>query len=126
MKTKLIKRFFIWSEKPFELAKWYEEMLGLRRDFELNLSDDTGVSLSAPQGGLIWIGYHDKVKGKNKDPYRFMISFIVDSVKDAYKEMTEKEVEFIVKPFLAPTKDKYCATFKNPEGNIMQLFSKKA
>ena len=126
MKTKLIKRFFIWSEKPFELAKWYEEMLGLRRDFELNLSDDTGVSLSAPQGGLIWIGYHDKVKGKNKDPYRFMISFIVDSVKDAYKEMTEKEVEFIVKPFLAPTKDKYCATFKDPEGNIMQLFSKKA
>jgi len=123
MKAKLIKRFFIWSEKPFELAKWYEEMLGLKRDFELNLPDDTGVSLSAPQGGLIWIGYHDKVKGKNKDPYRFMVSFVVDSVKEVYEEMKKNKVKFVAKPFLTPTKDKYCATFMDPEGNVMQIFS---
>lgn len=124
MDVSLIKRFFLWSEDPHTLADWYVSVLGLTRDFGLDLPDDTGVSLSAPDGGLIWIGYHDQVKGKNRDPYRFMISFIVESVSEKAKEMKTHGVHFVAEPFMAPTKDKWCATFEDPEGNLMQLFSK--
>lgn len=125
MQTKLIKRFFIWSERPRELADWYITHLGLAQDFELTLPDDTGVSLTAPEGGLLWIGFHDQVHGQNKDPYRFMISFIVDSVSASYESLRAAGTQFIAEPFLAPTKDKWCATFKDPDGNIMQIFSDK-
>ena len=112
--------YLIWSEDPFKLGKWYEEMLGLVREEVLEYPDDTGILYNIG-GRYFWIGKHDKVHGVNQDPYRHMINFIVDDVKATYEELKGKGVTFIAKPFISPGKDMEFATFQDPEGNILQI-----
>jgi len=113
----------IWSENWKELAKWYKEKFDLGEGEELGLSNDTGVSFDLEDGRVFWIGYHDQVKGNSKDPYRIMIGFEVDSVLATHEELKSKGVKFIAEAKLSPTKDYHVATARDPEGNIIQLFS---
>lgn len=114
----------IWSENYAKLAKWYEEVLGFPVRERLNLPDDTGVDFDFGINYL-YIGRHNKIKGKNRDPYRIMTGFGVKSVSKAYKELKKKKVNVLVKPFLAPPGGFYCMTIADPEGNILQFFGGK-
>ena len=93
----------IWSEDYKKLANWYRDTLELKVASELNLPNDTGVIFEFPNGTNLWIGYHDKVRGKSKDPYRSFVSFNVDSVTELYEKLSPKGVEFIRKPSISPT-----------------------
>ena len=124
MKFKEISAVLIWSGNYKELVSWYQEMLGLKTIEELTHPEDTGVGLALGKSYL-WIGKHSEVKGKSKDPYRIMFNITVDSVQKTYEELMHKGVEFIAKPFKAPTFDSYFATFKDLDGNIIQLIGKK-
>lgn len=115
-----ISAILIWSEDYKKLVEWYKEKFGFETIEELNHPDDTGVGLRVGESYL-WIGKHSKVSGKNKDPYRIMFNITVDSVETAYNELIAKNVDFIAKPFKAPTFDKYFATFRDLDGNVMQL-----
>lgn len=114
----------LWSENPDKLANFYEKVIGLAVDSRLNFDNDRGVQFKIGET-YFFVGYHDKVKGKAKDPYRIMIGFTVDSVKDAYEKLSKAGVEFIAKPFLSADKTFYATTFTDPEGNIIQFFSDK-
>jgi len=122
---KSIDCVLIWSEKPFELAKFYEKTLGLERVQKLTHPKDTGILFKLESGPQLWIGKHSEVKGGNPDPARHMTNFLVDSVDKAYKWLKAKGVKFIAKPFAGPTGNGYFATFVDPEGNILQLWSQK-
>lgn len=124
MKLKEISAILLWSEDYKALSTWYKEKLGLEIIEELTHPDDTGVGLSVGESYL-WIGKHSKVKGKNTDPYRIMFNISVDSVSQVYEELVGKGVEFIAEPFKAPTFDSYFATFKDLDGNILQLIGGK-
>jgi len=124
MKLNEISAVLIWSEDYKALAKWYKEKLGLETIEEINHPDDTGVGLSIGES-YFWIGKHSKVHGKNKDPFRIMFNISVDSVQEAYEKLKNKGVEFIAKPFKAPTFDAYFATFKDLDGNIVQFIGSK-
>lgn len=117
-----IESILIWSENYKELATWYEEKLELVPESELTLPNDTGVTFNL-NGILLWIGYHDGVKGKNKDKYRLMPGFNVSSVTEVYNKLVAKDVEFIQEPIISPTKDYYVATAVDLDGNILQFFS---
>ncbi|KKR31568.1 MAG: Protein containing Glyoxalase/bleomycin resistance protein/dioxygenase-like protein [Candidatus Gottesmanbacteria bacterium GW2011_GWC2_39_8] len=121
---KTISDIIIWSENYKELVKWYEEKLGLVRIGEVDHPEDKAIGFSIGQVEL-WVGYHDKVKGKNKDKYRIMFNLVVESVSETYTVLSAKGVEFIAKPFKAPTFDKYFATFEDIDGNILQLIGDK-
>ena len=54
-----------------------------------------------------------------------MFNISVDSVTKRFEELKSKGVEFIAEPFKAPTFDKYFATFKDFDGNIIQLIGEK-
>lgn len=123
MNLKKISATLIWSENYQALASWYKEKLGATVIEELTLSNDTGTGLSMGESYL-WIGKHSEVKGKNKDPFRIMFNISVDSVEETYKELVSKGVNFIAKPFLAPT-GKYFATFEDLDGNILQFIGAK-
>lgn len=113
----------IWSENWRELANWYMDTFHFEKGDEVNLFNDTGMTLKVGKEEVIlWIGYHDKVTGKNKDPFRIMIGFHVDDVYQSYEELSAKGVEFISKPQVSPTKDYDVATAVDPEGNVIQLF----
>lgn len=119
-----ISAVLIWSEDYKALADWYKEKFGFAEIEELTHPEDTGIGLEV--GDIyFWIGKHSQVKGKNKDPYRIMINFSVKSVADGYDFLTAKGVECIAKPFKAPTFDSYFATFKDLDGNIIQIVGGK-
>lgn len=124
MQLKKIDSIAIWSENWRELADWYKQIFDLEENMTLDLPDDTGTNLVVGDGSvLLWIGYHDQVKGKSKDPFRIMLAFEVDDVFESHDELTPKGVEFIAEPQLSPTKDFYFTTMRDMEGNMINLYS---
>ncbi|MBI4129766.1 VOC family protein [Candidatus Roizmanbacteria bacterium] len=121
---KNISAVLIWSGDYRKLASWYREKLGLKTIEEITHPQDSGVGLAVGTSYL-WIGKHSKVTGKSKDPYRIMVNFTVQSASDVYEKLVKRGVVFIAKPFKAPTFDKYFATFKDLDGNIIQLIGDK-
>lgn len=121
---KNISTVLIWSENYKKLADWYIKRLGLEIQEELLHPDDTGIRFRVGDVNL-WIGQHSKVTGKNQDIHRHMFNFVVDSVEEAYKELEQKGVVFLAKPFKAPTFDKYFATFYDLDDNLVQLIGDK-
>ena len=59
----------IWSENHEALAAWYENVLGFKVRKRLNLPNDTGVDFDFGNS-YFFIGKHDQVHGKSRDPYR--------------------------------------------------------
>jgi len=68
---------------------------------------------------------HDKIKGKNKDPYRIMMGFNDDSVTAIYDELKTTNVTIIALPFEGPSGGFWCMMIADPEGNILQFFGGK-
>lgn len=114
----------IWSGNYEKLAKWYEDILGFKVRQRLNLPDDTGVDFDFAQT-YFYIGRHDKVKDRSRDPYRIMIGFNVKSVSQTYEELKDKNITWIAKPFEGPPGGFWCMTIADPEGNILQFFGQK-
>lgn len=114
----------IWSDNYDALAKWYEEVLGFKVRERLYLPDDTVVDFDFGDN-YFFIGRHDKVKGKSKEPYRIMVGFNVKSVSKIYAELKKKNVTIIAKPFEGPSGGYWCLTIQDPEGNILQFFGDK-
>lgn len=106
------------SERPVELARFYEETLGLTRNFG---GDDGAEFQAGPVRLGIW--FHSEIHGGAKDPGRILVNFLVDDCATSYEELRSKGVEFI-KP---PTDEDWggrvfrIATFRDPEGNLLQL-----
>lgn len=113
----------LWSEDYQKLAKWYEEVLGFKRTGEIDIKNDTGVMFEFENKSNFWIGQHSEVKGTSKDRYRFFICFNVDSVRQLYNEIKDKNVEFIREPSLSPTGDYYAMTLVDLDGNLVQFES---
>ncbi len=121
MMIKNISAILIWSEDYRKLSDWYIEKLDLKVLEELYHPEDTGVGFQVGDVYL-WIGQHSQVKGKNKDSHRQMFNFVVDSVSKTYEQLNKRNVEFLAKPFKAPTMDRYFATFYDLDNNLIQLF----
>ncbi|MCL4360311.1 VOC family protein [Patescibacteria group bacterium] len=114
----------IWSDNYKALAGWYRDTLDLPVREELTLPSDTGIDFDFG-GNYFSVGRHDKVHGKNKDPYRIMIGFEVESVAKTYAELQKKGVTVIAAPFEGPPGGFWCMTIADPEGNILQFFGDK-
>lgn len=126
--SKILKKFegfTLWSEDYKKLAQWYEEKFGLKRMFELDMPDDQAIAFEIEEGSemYLWIGYHSEVQGESKDPYRSMISYIVDDVQAAFDTLKSRGVEFIAEPHASPDGSLNVATAVDPERNLIQLFS---
>lgn len=126
MLIKGMESLCIWSENYRELANWYRDVLELEIVSELDLPDDTGLTFKVGNSStVLWIGAHDGVKGKNRDKYRFMPGFDVDSVGEIHTKLVARGVKFILEPTISPTKDYYVATALDLDENVIQFFSSK-
>jgi hypothetical protein len=119
-----ISDIIIWSGDYKKLVSWYKEKLGLVQIGEVNHPNDSCIGFRIGTVEL-WIGRHDKVKGKNKDQHRIMFNLVVDSVSQTYGVLKKRGVKFYAKPFKAPTFDKYFATFEDLDGNFIQLIGNR-
>ncbi len=124
MKVISLDSICLYSENPDKLAEFYEKILNLPLDKKLNLPNDRGVQFKVGET-FFFVGYHDKIQGKNKDMYRIMMGFTVESVKQVYDEIAPKGVEFIALPQASPDGTFYVSTALDPEGNIIQFYSDK-
>ncbi len=66
------------------------------------------------------IGRHQQVFGKARDPYRVMVNLAVGDIHQAYARLQEKGVSFL-RPPEREQWGGWMATFKDPDGNILQL-----
>ncbi|KKR34380.1 MAG: Protein containing Glyoxalase/bleomycin resistance protein/dioxygenase-like protein [Candidatus Gottesmanbacteria bacterium GW2011_GWA2_41_12] len=111
----------LWSENPWKLAKFYEDILGIKVHRELTHPNDKGIEFMI-NDAYFFIGFHDKIKGNNKDPYRIMVGFHVDSVTKTYEDLKNKGVVFEQPASKSPDGTFMVATAYDPEGNIIQFF----
>lgn len=105
----------IWTEDLERLVTFYRDTLGLRLhrhhgDFVNFVFGDVRVNL----------GLHDRVKGQAGDPYRIMISLGVSDIHSEYGRLREHGVEFIRVPEQEGWGG-WVATFRDPDGNILQF-----
>jgi len=66
------------------------------------------------------IGRHNEVDGPSKDPFRFMPHLGVDDIHAEARRLAEAGVEFIRQPE-QESWGGWVATFKDPDGNVLQL-----
>jgi predicted enzyme related to lactoylglutathione lyase len=108
----------LWSEDLNNLLPFYRDVLGLKPAMESPEFVVFGDLNSATFG----LGTHSEVKGKNPDPPRHMVGFVVDDVQAEFKRLKGQGVEFVEEPNRQGESDFWIATCKDPEGNLVQLF----
>jgi uncharacterized glyoxalase superfamily protein PhnB len=128
------KHILLWSENPDELVKFYTDVLDLQIVDKTDIpatdkhEKDYGYDVKISDTNVLWIGHHDQVKGKNKDPLRIMFNLNVDSVQEWYERVEKAGCEIIQEPIEAPFSTKedlfYVCTWLDPDGNCFQFAGK--
>ena len=106
----------IWSEDLNRLLPFYRDTLGLAPMIETPGFVVFG-DLNAPVLGL---GTHSEVRGRNPDPARHMVGFVTDDIEADFQRLKSQGVEFVEEP--TKSDELTIATFKDPDGNYIQLF----
>lgn len=105
----------LWTDDLERLFRFYHDLLGLplhsrHQDF-----------IAFQLGDLRFnIGLHNGVSGASRDPYRIMPHLGIDDIHEAHRRLAEAGVEFI-RPPEQEHWGGWVATFKDPDGNVLQL-----
>ncbi|MCL5784165.1 MAG: VOC family protein [Patescibacteria group bacterium] len=124
-------KFFIFSEDPDKLVKFYTDILGFKVIQELKLPRDYGYMVEVEPGYQIWIAKHSEVKGYNKNPLRHILNIYIEDVKGVYERIKVAEgIKIIQEPIgmeeFSPSETaRTVCTFLDPEGNCLQLMTPK-
>ena len=105
----------IWSEDLNTLLPFYRDILGLK----VGLQTPGFVVLGDPNGPAVALGTHSEVRGKASDPARHIVGFDTDDIKGDCARLESAGVEFVEEP--NQQDGVWIATFKDPEGNLLQL-----
>lgn len=105
----------IWSEDLNHLLPFYRDTLGLK----VSMETPGFVLLGDPNGPAVALGTHSEVHGKTVDPARHIVGFDTDDIKGDCARLKAARVEFVEEP--NQQGGGWVATFKDPEGNYVQL-----
>ncbi|MEK7595374.1 MAG: VOC family protein [Patescibacteria group bacterium] len=123
-------KIFIYSSNPDKLVKFYTEVLGCRIVKKLEYELDYGYTLELSPGGMqIWLAKHSKIKGKNKDPFRYILNIYTDNINFYLKKARSYlGVTVVAEPFpmgpIIPGETRWVCTLLDPENNCIQLMGK--
>lgn len=114
----------IWTDDVRRLGAFYRDKLGLT----VEVDSDEFMVFAAPEPGAtqLAIGKHSEVSGTSKEPFRIMVDFLVSDCQAAFEELRAKGVEFTREPSIDPGDGFVIATFKDPDGNTLQLLQPPA
>jgi catechol 2,3-dioxygenase-like lactoylglutathione lyase family enzyme len=105
----------IWSEDLNRLLPFYRDVLG----FPVAIDTPGFVVLGRRDVHTLALGTHSEVRGNNADPARHMVGLTSDDIMADCKRLKDARVEFIEDP--KDYGDVWVATFKDPDGNLLQL-----
>ncbi|MBM3925424.1 MAG: hypothetical protein FJ320_05465 [SAR202 cluster bacterium] len=105
----------LWTDNLHRLKAFYKDTL------RLPLHSDHGDFVVFRWGDMrLNLGLHSRVHGPSKDPYRTMVHFGVKDIHSEYERLKAAGVEFI----RVPEREDWggwVATFKDPDGNVLQM-----
>ncbi len=105
----------IWTDGLERLRRFYRDTLGLP------VHSDHGDFVAFRFGEMrLNLGLHEGVRGPTKEPYRIMINLGVDDIHGEHRRLLDAGVEFI-RPPEREGWGGWVATFKDPDGNTIQL-----
>jgi predicted enzyme related to lactoylglutathione lyase len=109
----------IGSEDPKGLSAFYTTVLGEPA------WDDGGYVGWQAGNGMLMIGPHSEVKGRNETPGRFILNFETPDVQREFDRIKGLGVTVQAEPYQpgGGTEDLWLATFEDPDGNYFQLAS---
>ena len=114
----------IFSENATKLAKFYTDKVGLKStgEFVMGEGKDEANVYMFEYGKSADLGIidHSKVKGKNKNPERFMINFEVDNIEETVSKLEKNGVKKIQEIYHVEDYGKI-ATFEDPDKNYFQM-----
>lgn len=107
----------IWSSDLNNLLPFYRDVVGLTPGI---VTEGFVLFGDQTEPGFA-IGTHSEVHGPTREPYRHMVGLATDDIHADTARLKGAGVEFIEEP-----NDQgggfWLATFKDPEGNLIQLF----
>lgn len=106
----------IWSEDLNNLLPFYRDVIGL----PVGMETPGFVVMGDPNAPALALGTHSEVHGPNPDPARHISAFETDDIDAEFARLRDQGVEFIEEP-TEPGPTVRVATFKDPEGNLLQL-----
>ncbi len=116
---------FLHVKDPDMMSNWYQEKLGL----EISFSDpDKSWQEFSFDDTRLTTRFALDYGGPNPSPVEkqpIIISFKVEDIEIAVNKMVKKDVEFVGKSKIFDVGPTLVATFKDPEGNYLQLSQKK-
>lgn len=109
----------LFSENPGKLADFYKKVFDAKPGWEQD--NYTGWMLGS---STIMVGPHDKVKGENKNPERFMFNLETEDVAGEFERIRKLGAKVIAEPYHPGEEpEMWLATFADPDGNYFQLAS---
>jgi predicted enzyme related to lactoylglutathione lyase len=107
----------LFSENPRELSEFYKKMF-----ITDPLWEEGGYSGFVLGPGMLIIGPHDKVHGKNQHPERMIFNLETKDVEKEFKRMKKLGAKVIKEPYHpGEAEDMLIATLADPDGNYFQL-----
>ena len=114
----------LFSQNASKLAKFYTETVGLKSTGEFVMGEGKKESsvymFEFSKTSDFAIIDHSKVKGKNKNPERYIINFEVDDIKKEVARLKRKKVKGVAETYHVEGYG-WIATFADPEGNFFQM-----
>lgn len=108
----------IWSEDLNNLLPFYRDVIGL----PVGMEAPGFVIMGDPNTAAVALGTHSDVHGPAAEPARHMVGLETDNIDAEFARLKGKGVDFIEEPTAAGDGGVRVATFKDPEGNLLQLF----
>ena len=97
------------------MSKFYKEVLGAT-------TNEVGGHILG--GFEMYFDRHSLAATQALEPFRIMLTFNVDNIQETYEELKRKGVEFVKEPATEEWGG-WFATFKDPDGNYLQIFEMK-
>lgn len=117
-----IDAILLYSQDADKLAVFYKEKVGL----DVSVMGEYGeekvkiYGVKVGESKQLVIMNHTKVKGKNKEPERYMINYEVKNIEEAVGKLTKNKVKKIQDTYHIEDYGKV-ATFEDIDGNYFQL-----
>lgn len=117
-----VESLVLFSENAKNLAKFYEEKIGLKLTLEAEAGEEGeelyGFEFDAGPG--LYIMDHSEVKGKSSESKRIIFNLEVDNIEEMAKQLKEKGVNVVQEVYHMQSYG-LIATFEDIDGNYFQL-----
>jgi predicted enzyme related to lactoylglutathione lyase len=115
------------SDNAKKLSTFYHDIVGLKVTMEAEMGDngDMVYGFSTKGGSDFTVMDHSKIKGKTREPERYMINFEVDDIEAEVRRMKKARVKLIADIYHIQDYG-HVATFEDPDGNYFQLVQVRA